>query len=59
MYRIVLTVDEKEYSQPVLVEADPNAPRDMIAIGGGDGDDDEDDEEEARERKENSRRIDD
>jgi hypothetical protein len=52
-YRVVLTVDDKEYSQPVLVEADPNSPRDVIAIGGGDGGDDEDDQdEEAREKKE-------
>ena len=49
MYRVVLTVDDKEYSQPVLVESDPNAPRDLIAIGGGS---DEDDDEEAREKRE-------
>jgi hypothetical protein len=56
-------VDDKEYSQPVLVEADPNGPRDLIAIGGGDGDDNVDEDEETREKREAEealkRRIDD
>jgi hypothetical protein len=37
MYRVVLTVGDKEYTQPLTVEIDPNAPRDVITIG-GDGD---------------------
>jgi S1-C subfamily serine protease/photosystem II stability/assembly factor-like uncharacterized protein len=31
VYRLVLTVGDKEYTQPLTVELDPNAPRDLIA----------------------------
>ena len=33
-YRVVLTVDDKEYAQPLVVELDPNAPRDVVSIEG-------------------------
>jgi photosystem II stability/assembly factor-like uncharacterized protein len=33
-YRVVLTVDGEEFSQPLRVEDDPNAPPDNIAEGG-------------------------
>jgi hypothetical protein len=36
MYRVVLTVNDKEFTQPLVVEIDPNAPKDLITIGGGD-----------------------
>jgi uncharacterized membrane protein YgcG len=49
VYRVVLTVGDKEYSHPLTVESDPNAPRDLIATDNGD---DEDQDEEALERKE-------
>ena len=44
-YRVVLTVDGKEYSQPIVVENDPNADPKAIVTAGGDqvmGEDDED-----------------
>jgi hypothetical protein len=31
MYRVVLTVGDREYTHPLTVELDPNAPRDLIA----------------------------
>lgn len=31
-YRVVLTVDGTEYSQPITVELDPNAPKDLVII---------------------------
>ena len=34
MYKVVLTVDDKEFTQSLLVELDPNAPKDIIAIEG-------------------------
>ncbi len=53
-YRVVLTVDGEEFSQPLRVEDDPNAPAEGIAEGGdekpGEGIIDDDDEEE-RERE--------
>jgi len=41
MYRLVLTVDGKELSQPIKVEPDPTHPY-PIAASDGDGDEDED-----------------
>jgi hypothetical protein len=38
MYRVVLTVDGKEFIQSLRVEADPSAPTSLIAEDGGDGD---------------------
>jgi hypothetical protein len=32
VYRVVLNVDGTEYAQPITVELDPNAPRDLIVI---------------------------
>ena len=46
-YRVVLTVDGKEFSRPLAVELDPNAPRDLIAT-----EPEEEEDEEERERKE-------
>jgi hypothetical protein len=43
MYRVVLTVDGKEFSQGVRVEADPTAP---AATGASDEMDDDEEEEE-------------
>jgi S1-C subfamily serine protease/photosystem II stability/assembly factor-like uncharacterized protein len=34
MYKVVLTIDEKEYTQPLVVELDPNAPKDVMVIEG-------------------------
>ena len=34
MYRVVLTVDGKEYTQALRVEADPNLPPALIATDG-------------------------
>ncbi len=63
MYRVVLTVGDKEYTQPLTVELDPNAPRDLIATDLGGGDDEEDEEalerQEAEEALKKARRIDD
>jgi photosystem II stability/assembly factor-like uncharacterized protein len=47
-YQVVLTVGDKEYTQPVKVELDPNAPRDLVATD--DYSQPEEDEEE-RERE--------
>ena len=44
-YRVVLTVDGKEFSQPVVVENDPNADPKAVITAGGDqvmGEEDED-----------------
>jgi hypothetical protein len=38
VYRIVLNVDGQEFSQPLRIEADPNASTNGIATGGGDSD---------------------
>jgi hypothetical protein len=46
-YRVVLNVDGKEISQPVVVEADPNTVIGAIAVGG-----DDDDEEKPWEKNE-------
>ncbi len=50
MYRVVLTVGDKEYTHPLSVELDPNAPRDLIAteIGEVPGEDEEHEAEEVR-----------
>ena len=46
VYRVVLTVGEKEFAQPITVELDPNAPRDLIATDAKElVEEDEDDEE--------------
>ncbi len=50
MYRVVLTVDGKEYSQGLRVEPDPSLPPDTIAQ-----DDDEENDPEAMEREEMER----
>jgi photosystem II stability/assembly factor-like uncharacterized protein len=55
-YRVVLTVDGKELTQTVRVEADPDAPASLLAEEGkevkqDDGDDDEEEEEERMERE--------
>ena len=34
LYKVVVTVDDKELTQNLLVELDPNAPRDVISIEG-------------------------
>jgi hypothetical protein len=44
MYRVMLTVDGKDYSQSLRVEADPVRGADASAIGGPDGPDDDDDD---------------
>jgi S1-C subfamily serine protease/photosystem II stability/assembly factor-like uncharacterized protein len=33
-YKVVLTVDETEFMQPLTVEMDPNAPKDVVAADG-------------------------
>jgi len=46
VYRVVLTVGEKEIPQPITVELDPNAPKDLIATDAKELEvEDEDDEE--------------
>ena len=40
----LLTVDDKEYVQPVSVEIDPNLPKDAVSIEGWVEDDDEEEE---------------
>jgi photosystem II stability/assembly factor-like uncharacterized protein len=42
VYRLVLNVDGKDYTQPLRVEPDPNRPSEAIAAG-GDGDSDDGD----------------
>jgi hypothetical protein len=42
MYRVVLSVDGKDYTQGLRVEADPNAATNAIAAGDGDDDGDMD-----------------
>jgi hypothetical protein len=42
MYRLVLTVDGTELSQPIRIEPDPNHPNPIAASDGEDGDEDED-----------------
>ncbi|MGL6077008.1 MAG: PDZ domain-containing protein [Fimbriiglobus sp.] len=34
LYKVILTVDDKEYTQPLVVEIDPNAPKDVMVIEG-------------------------
>jgi hypothetical protein len=55
-YRVVLTVDGKEFTQAIVVENDPNAdPKATITVGGAtvgeDGEALNEDQEEAREKK--------
>jgi S1-C subfamily serine protease/photosystem II stability/assembly factor-like uncharacterized protein len=33
-YRVILAVDGKEFAQPLAVELDPNAPKDLVSIDG-------------------------
>ena len=33
-YKLVATVDDKELVQPLLVELDPNAPKDIVSTEG-------------------------
>ena len=35
---MVLTVDDKEFTQSLVVELDPNAPRDVISLEGFEAD---------------------
>jgi photosystem II stability/assembly factor-like uncharacterized protein len=42
MYRLVLTVDGQELSQPIRIEPDPNHPNPIAVSDGEDGDEDED-----------------
>ena len=48
MYRVIMTVGDKEYTHPLTVELDPNAPRDLIATEIGE---EETEEHEAEEPK--------
>jgi len=34
LYKVVVTIDEQEFNQTLLVELDPNAPKDVVAIEG-------------------------
>jgi hypothetical protein len=62
MYRVVLTVDDKEFSQGLKVEADPTLNGVMFAVEPEKEDPDEDaydPEKEERKEAKNGRRIDD
>jgi hypothetical protein len=48
MYRVVMTVGDKEYTHPLTVELDPNAPRDLSATEIGE---EETEEQEAEQTK--------
>ena len=50
VYRVVLTVGEKEYMQPITVELDPNASKDLIATDVLEKEDQDEDEEEMENR---------
>ncbi len=39
MYKVVLTIDDKEFTQSLVVELDPNAPRDAVTLEGFEDDD--------------------
>jgi S1-C subfamily serine protease/photosystem II stability/assembly factor-like uncharacterized protein len=47
VYRVVLTVDGKEFAAPLVVELDPNAPKDLIATEGGEVEEEEGEEQQA------------
>ena len=51
VYRVILTVDGKEFTAPLVVELDPNAPRDLIATEGGEEDEGEQEPPPATARK--------
>ena len=38
-YKVVLTIDDKEFTQSLVVELDPNAPRDAVTLEGFEEDD--------------------
>ena len=44
-YRVLLTVDDKEYVQPLAVELDPNLPKDAVSVEGWVEDEGDDEEE--------------
>ena len=56
IYRVVLTVDGKDYEKPLRIEGDPTLPPDVAAMqgmqGGGGGEEDDEAEEEEEEREE-------
>ena len=38
-YKVVLTIDDKEFTQSLVVELDPNASRDVVTLEGFEDDD--------------------
>ncbi|MEO2089209.1 MAG: hypothetical protein ABGY75_06900, partial [Gemmataceae bacterium] len=56
VYKVVLTVDDKEYTQAITVELDPNLPKDAVGV---EADEDEDMGEEREKEGQQQKRVDD
>ena len=55
VYKVVLTVDDKEYTQAITVELDPNLPKDAVGV---EADEDEDMGEEREKEGQQQKRVD-